>query len=98
MKKDRITETGICPNCGGPTDYIYEIEGPIIKDDEPFIEIKYSVKCKLCGFEDTKSMYISINGLYPLRYLLTPRMRLVLERIKILSDIKKSKSSSLIAT
>ncbi|MDP8002646.1 MAG: hypothetical protein ACP5I6_05285 [Caldisphaera sp.] len=95
MVDQKITEPGICPYCGAPTDFHYEIEGPIIKDDEPFVEITYQVSCSMCGYNDKKSIYIPLSSLYMLRYMLTPKSRIALERIKILTDIKKIEGTTL---
>ncbi|MFP3143871.1 MAG: hypothetical protein RXQ93_02485 [Caldisphaera sp.] len=91
--KEKIIEAGICPYCNAPTDYKYEIDGPIMKDNEPYVEISYQVNCTLCGFNESRTIYIPLSGLYVLRYMLTPRSRIALEKIKILTDIRKIENS-----
>ncbi len=88
MIQEDLVEAGLCPYCNSPTDYVYHIEGPIMNDNEPYVEIKYSIKCKSCGYSISKSLLIPLNSFYLLKYMLTPKARIILEKIKIISDIK----------
>ncbi|AFZ71236.1 hypothetical protein Calag_1538 [Caldisphaera lagunensis DSM 15908] len=94
MIEEEIVEPGLCPYCNSPTDYTYHIEGPIMNDNEAYVEIKYKINCKSCGYSNSKSLYIPLNSFYLLKYMLTPKARIVLEKIKIVSDIKVVEKTS----
>ena len=87
--KTRHEEVGICPSCGGISNYIYEINGPR-EDDPSILDVHVKVSCSICGYKEEKKIILPVKAFYILRYLFQPEIRLVSEKLMYLSSMKKT--------
>lgn len=87
MELRSVRRPALCPACGAPGIYVYDIKGPLEKDGDRFVEVSYSFKCEICGHEESGKMLIQLDAIYRLRHLLVPEALAVVERVKVLSDV-----------
>lgn len=87
MLRETIEELGECPRCGGIASYTYEVEGLV--DTPENVTIRVRVDCDICGYRDTKKIIVPLKALVVMKYLLTPRARLAVEKIRVLTSIKR---------
>ena len=90
LERETVKGEGICPRCGGLGTYVYDIQGPLkLESGGSGVKILYSFNCITCGLKESKKIITTLEGFYPLRYILDPRVRVVLERIRLLSIMKE---------
>jgi hypothetical protein len=82
-----IERPAVCSSCGAPGTYSYVVSGPVNRDGDTFIEVKYHFKCEVCGHTEEGTVYVPLEGLYRLRYLLVPEAMAVIERAKVLTEV-----------
>ncbi len=83
-----IEREGLCPRCGGPAVYNYKVEAPIDDAGVQAARFSYEASCLACGFKESKKIYIPLNVAYMLRYMLEPSLRGVLEKAKLIADVR----------
>jgi len=92
MERDTVRGEGICPRCGGLGRYSYVVEGPVHMDlGDVGVRVKYTYECMTCEFKEDKNVIVPLSGFYPLRYMLDPKFRVILERIRLLANIKNNR-------
>ncbi len=87
MELRSVRRPALCPACGAPGVYVYEIRGPVEKDRDRFVEFSYSFRCEICGHEESGKMLIQLDAIYRLRHLLVPEAMAAVEKVKVLSDV-----------
>ncbi|GAB6147651.1 hypothetical protein [Stetteria hydrogenophila] len=85
-----VEKEGLCPRCGGPAVYHYTVEAPVEHDGVQAARFSYSVSCLACGFRESKKVYIPLSAAYMLRYIIDPSLRGVIERAKLVADLKSA--------
>lgn len=83
-----IEREGLCPRCGGPALYAYKAEAPVDSSGRPAARFSYTVTCLACGFKESKKVYVPLDVAYMLRYMVDPALRGVLERAKLIADVR----------
>jgi len=86
--KMKVRGEALCPKCGSIGIYEYVLEGPFeasSKEKSDIIEISYTFRCLVCGYRERKKILVSLQGLYPLRHLLNPEVKVFLEKVYLLS-------------
>jgi len=89
--KLKIRGEAICPKCGSIGIYEYILERPLETSSEEksdVIEINYTFRCLVCNYKERKKILVSLQGLYPLRHLLNPEVKVFLEKIYLVSKEK----------
>lgn len=84
--EQEVIESGLCPKCNAPTDHHYVITGPY-EGVEHLVRIHYTLNCGICGYKESRRMYIPLEAMHSLRYLLIPSVRLFLERVYLVSRV-----------
>ncbi len=87
MESRTFRRPALCPACGAPGLYVYDIKGPIDKDGERFIEVSYSFRCEICGHEDAGRLLVPLEAIYRLRHIMLPDVMAVVERMKVMSEV-----------
>ncbi len=87
MEPRTIQRPALCPSCGVPGTYRYTIEGPVDRDGERYVRITYSFTCEVCGYRDAGELYVPLEGLHRMRYLLIPEVMAYLERVRLAAQI-----------
>ncbi len=86
--KMEVKEIGPCPRCGGPGEYIYKIEWPANEDNNQVL-IRVSFTCTICGYKiEEEKIIMPVRALYLLKGLLEPKMRPLVEKIFLASNIR----------
>ena len=97
MEPRKLTRPSLCPSCGAPgyTDYV--LEAPVERGGGRYVRVTYSFRCDVCGYSDAGELLVPLDGLYRMRYLLTPEAAAYVERAMTLAhvyEITKATSSS----
>ncbi|MGC9113246.1 hypothetical protein [Acidilobus sp.] len=87
METRSIVRPAVCPSCGALGEYHYEVSGPVVRDGQAFIEVKHHFRCEACGHVEEGTVYVPLEGLYRLRYLLVPEAMAVVEKAKLVSEL-----------
>jgi len=82
-----VRRPALCPACGAPGFYSYELKGPVDREGNRLLEISYSFKCEVCGYEDSGGLYIPLDAVYRIRHLLVPEALALVERVKVITDV-----------
>lgn len=92
--KGELRELGPCQRCSTPIEYVYQLVGP----EEDGVRISVSSECPVCGHKESKTLIFPIVALYNIRHILDPAAKIMIERMMLVRELKRSEEAEAVGT